>query len=102
MRVVIEKSQSGKTFGIALMDSNDKPYLVLKNCKLAKRNDGTEFISPPSVKMEDGKWINHAYISADLQDTVLATLKAMDLAHTAASSSEPRQNDPDFDDLIPI
>lgn len=103
MRVVIEKSQTGKTFGIALMDANDKPYLVVKNCKLAKRNDGTEFVSPPSVKMEDGKWLNHAYISPDLQATVLHTLAAMDSAHTAASSkSEPRQNDPDFDTDLPF
>ena len=97
MRVVVEKSQSGKTFSIALMDANDKPYAVIKNCRIAKRNDGTEFVSPPSVKMEDGKWLNHAYISADLQDTVLATLASMDIAHTAASTEQPAGFD-DFED----
>jgi hypothetical protein len=102
MRVVVEKSQSGKTFGIALMDANDKPYLVVKNCRIAKRQDGTEFVSPPSVKMEDGKWLNHAYISEELQNTILATLAAIDTAHTAMSPSEPQQNDPDFDDDIPF
>lgn len=101
MRVVVEKSQSGKTFGIALMDANDKPYLVVKNCRLAKRNDGTEFVSPPSVKMEDGKWLNHAYISSELQDTVLATLAAMDQAKQSANPSEPRQDDQDFSDDVP-
>ena len=46
MRVVVEKSQSGKTFSIALMDENDKTYLAIKNCKIAKKGDGTEFVSP--------------------------------------------------------
>lgn len=95
MRVVIEKSQSGKTFGIALMDADDKPYLVIKNCKIAKRGDGNEFVSPPSSKLDDGKWLNHAYISADLQETVLATLNAMQNTQAAVS-----QADPDFDDDI--
>lgn len=40
MRVVIEKSRSRKTFGIALMDENDKPYLVIKNCKKELRISG--------------------------------------------------------------
>lgn len=102
MRVVVEKSQSGKTFSIALMDENDKTYLAIKNCKIAKKGDGTEFVSPPSVKMDDGKWLNHAYISAELQDKVLATLESMEQAHTAAHPSEPRQDDPDFDDDIPF
>ena len=102
MRVVVEKSQSGKTFSIALMDENDKTYLAIKNCKIAKKGDGTEFVSPPSVKMDDGKWLNHAYISADLQDKVLATLASMQNAHTASNPSEPLQNDPDFDDDIPF
>ena len=96
MRVVIEKSQSGKTFGIALMDADDKPYLVVKNCKIAKLGDGNEFVSPPSSKLDDGKWLNHAYISADLQEKVLATLNAMELTKEAANQA-PQQNDPDFD-----
>lgn len=33
MRVAVEKSRSGKTFGIALMDENDKPYAAATyNC----------------------------------------------------------------------
>ena len=91
MRVVVEKSQSGKTFGIAIMGENDKPFSVIKNCRLAKRQDGTEFVSPPSVKMEDGKWLNHAYISAELQDQVLASLAAMDACAQAPTAD-------DFDD----
>jgi len=102
MRVVVEKSTSGKTFIIDLMDENDKTYLAIKNCKIAKKGDGTEFVSPPSVKMDDGKWLNHAYISAELQDKVLATLESMEQAHTASNPSEPLQNDPDFDDDIPF
>lgn len=102
MRVVVEKSQSGKTFGIALMDANDKPYLVVKNCRIAKKADGTEFISPPSVKMDDGKWLNHAYISPALHDQVMATLSAIDNAHSAVNPSAPQQNDPGFDDEIPF
>jgi DNA-binding cell septation regulator SpoVG len=100
MRVVIEKSQSGKTFGIALMGDNDKPYAVIKNCRIAKRNDGTEFVSPPSVKMPDDKWLNHAFISSELQETVLATLQSMDTAQSAVNA--PSQNDPDFDQDIPF
>jgi len=104
MRVVIEKSQSGKTFGIALMDADDNPYLVVKNCKIAKRADGNEFVSPPSSKLEDGKWLNHAYISADLQETVLATLNAMELTKEAANQAPPQpQPEADkFDDDIPF
>lgn len=102
MRVVVEKSQSGKTFGICLMDANEKPYLVVKNCKIATKADGTKFISPPSVKMDDGKWLNHAYISPSLHDQVLATLESMEQAHTAVNDSQPQQNDPDFDDDIPF
>jgi hypothetical protein len=96
MRVVIEKSQSGKTFGISLMDENDKPYLVIKNCKIAKRADGTEFVSPPSVKMDDGKWLNHAYISTSLQNTVLQTLDKIEGAKMAAEGANF------IDDDIPL
>lgn len=83
MRVVVEKSQSGKTFGIALMDG-DKVYLIIKNCRIAKRNDGTEFVSPPSAKLENGEWLNHAYISTGLQNTVLQTLEKIEGAKMAA------------------
>ncbi len=102
MRVVIEKSRSGKTFGIVLRNAEDNIYLVIKNCKLAKRKDGTDFVSPPSSKLEDDSWLNHAYISAELQETVLATLNSMELAQESANQAPP-QNDPDFlDDDIPF
>ena len=106
MRVVIEKSRSGKTFGIALMDENDKPYLVIKNCKIAKRADGTEFVSPPSVKMDDGKRLNHAYISTSLQNTVLQTLEKIEGAKMAAEGAQnqaglyqPAQHQPPYDEF---
>lgn len=103
MRVVIEKSRSGKTFGIAVMDENDKPYLVIKNCKIAKRADGTEFVSPPSVKMDDGKWLNHAYISTGLQNTVLQTLEKIEGTKMAAESAKNKAESADFiDDDIPF
>ena len=106
MRVVIEKSRSGKTFGIALMDENDKPYLVIKNCKIAKRADGTEFVSPPSSKLENGEWLNHAYISSGLQNTVLQTLETIEGARMATEGgaqnhAQPAPHD-EFGDDIPF
>lgn len=105
MRVVIEKSRSGKTFGIALMDG-DKPYLVIKNCKIAKRADGTEFVSPPSSKLENGEWLNHAYISTGLQNTVLQTLEKIEGAKMAAEGAQnqsglyqPAQQQPPYDEF---
>ena len=99
MRVVVEKSQSGKTFGIALMDENDKPYLVIKNCKIAKRADGTEFVSPPSSKLENGEWLNHAYISTGLQNTVLQTLAAEGGYGGTTQNQAQQQQGPDYDPM---
>ena len=43
--VKIEPSQSGKTFGVALV-KDDKVLLVVKGCKLANGSNG-QFVSGP-------------------------------------------------------
>ena len=64
----IEPSQSGKTFGVALV-KDDKVLLVVKGCKLANGSNG-QFVSGPSAKMDNGEWFRYLYMDKQFGDYV--------------------------------
>ena len=66
--VKIEMSQSGKTFGVALV-KDDKVLMVVKGCKLATGSNG-QFVSGPSAKMDNGEWFRYLYMDKQFGDYV--------------------------------
>mgnify|MGYP003591551686 CR=1 FL=1 len=83
--VKIEPSQSGKTFGVALV-KDDKVLLVVKGCKLANGSNG-QFVSGPSAKMDNGEWFRYLYMDKQFGDYV--TKLAIE-----AMPKEPQQSKP--------
>jgi hypothetical protein len=73
MKVSIEWSKSGATFGIAFSKSEgDKPFAVTKGCKIVERKDGSgKFVSGPSSKLENGEFLNYLYLDQGFGDHVL-------------------------------
>lgn len=78
MHISIEPTQSGKTFGIAFRkkETDEKPFFVSKGHRIMSKKDGSgEFVSGPSAKMEDGKYLNYTYADSTFADYILAEAK---------------------------
>lgn len=90
MQVTIEPSGSGKTFGIALSKKEgDKPFMVVKGCRLANKKDGGQFVSGPSAKMDDGSYLNYLFIDKEFADYVLdLVLKTMQAPAKSISNKD--------------
>lgn len=92
--VKIEPSQSGKTFGVALV-KDDKVLMVVKGCKIANGING-QFVAGPSAKMGDGEWFHYLYMDKDFGNYV--TKLAIE-----AMPKEPQRNaqaaPPDMSDV---
>ena len=97
MHVSIEVSKSGKTFGVAIhKSSSDKPFMVIKGCRLAYGQNGP-FVSGPSTKMDDGKWFNYLFMDKAFGDyaTKLA-VEAMPDQDTTQSNASTTSDDIPF------
>jgi DNA-binding cell septation regulator SpoVG len=91
MHITIE--HHNKSFNIALSSKDGRdPFFVLKGCRIVDGQKG-RFISVPSVKMESGKYWNHAYISEGFQAEVL---KAYDASTQKAATKAAAPADDDI------
>lgn len=94
MHFTIEKSKSGKTFGIAFSKKEgDKPFFVLKSCSLRERKDGSgHFVSTPSSKMENGEYLQYAYMNSEFSEFI--TKAAISAVGVAPQSSQQEADVP--------
>lgn len=96
MHFSVEPSKSGKTFGIAIHKSEGvDPFLVIKGCRIGKTNDGKEFISGPSSKMDDGKYFNYTYLDKAFGDHMLKIAKSV-MSEGDAPAKKQAQEDVPF------
>lgn len=101
MQIKIEHSASGKTFGVAFyLKDGDKPNFVIKGCRIANGKDG-DFVSGPSTKMDDGKWLNYAYFDQNLSEYILKEYQK-DAPKKQEKPQQQGGNFNDFDDDIPF
>ena len=95
----IEPSQSGKTFGIAIhKKGEEKPFFVLKNCKMATGQNGP-VATGPSTKMDDGKWFNYLFTSKEFGEYITKLAIA---TMGEPQKSKPAANPIDDDNDLPF
>ena len=95
MHVSIEHSKSGNTFGVAFRKSekDDKPFSVIKCCKIAETKTGDRFISGPSSKLDNGEWLQYIYFDKGFSEYLL---KLYDASAPKQTRSESKSDDEDL------
>lgn len=92
----IEPSQSGKTCGIAIhKKGEDKPFLVVKGCKIANGQNG-QFLSGPSAKMDSGEWINYLFMTKEFGGYISG------LALEVMQPKKPESSKRDYSEDVPF
>lgn len=96
MHIAIEHTSTGKTFGIAFYkkEGDKAPFFVSKGNRIMQKKDGGEFVSGPSVKMDDGKYLNYTFMANEFGDHILKLYKE--------SKPAQKQEKPIEDDEAPF
>lgn len=64
------------TFNLGISSKEGKePFLVIKGCRIVDGQKG-EFLSWPSKKTDEGKWIDHVYATPEFKEAALKVAKA--------------------------